>query len=151
MNKIVLLGRLTKDPEIRYTQAAEPMCIAKYTVAVNRRTKKEGEQDADFINCVSFGKAGEFMERFFKKGMAICLSGRLNINQYTDKSGQRQWFTEVVTDDVEFAESRNAYESRIQGGGGSNSYDNASQPPSFEPDNFSAITKSIDDDDDLPF
>ena len=151
MNKIVLLGRLTKDPEIRYSQGAEPICIAKYTVAVNRRFKKEGEQEADFINCVTFRKDAEFMERFFKKGMAICLSGSLQIQQYTDKSGQRQWFTQVVTDEVGFAESRSAYESRIQGSGTSNSYDNTSQPPSFEPDNFSAITKSIDDDDDLPF
>ena len=151
MNKIVLLGRLVKDPEVRYTQAAEPLCVAKYTVAVNRRFKKEGEPDADFINCVTFGKNGEFIERFFKKGMAICLSGRLQIDQYTDKSGQRQWFTQVVTDEVEFGESRSAYEARMSSGGGPSSYDNTPQPPSFEPENFSAITKSIDDDDDLPF
>ena len=151
MNKVILLGRLARDPEVRYSQAAEPLCVARYTVAVNRRFKRDGEQAADFISCVSFGKTGEFVERFFKKGMAISLSGRIQVRDYTDKNGQRQWSTEVVTEEVDFAESRTAYESRMQGGGGSSSYDNTPQPPSFEPDNFSAITKSIDDDDDLPF
>ena len=145
MNKVILLGRLTRDPEIRYTQAAEPMCVAKYGIAVNRRFKKEGGQEADFINCVSFGKAGEFAERFLKKGMAICLSGSLQIEQYTDKNGQKQWFTQVVTEEVEFAESRAAYEARMASGGGNN---NNTPPPQQD---FSDLAKSIDDDDDLPF
>ena len=148
MNKIILLGRLTKDPEIRYTQATEPMCVAKYTIAVNRRFKKEGKQDVDFINCVSFAKAGEFVERFLKKGMAICLSGSLQIEEYTDKNGQRQWFTQVVTEEIDFTESREAYEARMSRNSNNN---NTSPQKNYEPDNFSAIAKSIDDDDDLPF
>ncbi|MDR1914810.1 MAG: single-stranded DNA-binding protein, partial [Clostridiales bacterium] len=116
MNKVILIGRLTKDPEIRYSQAAEPMAIARYTLAVNRRFKREGEADADFINCVSFGKQAEFTERFFKKGMQIAITGRLSIRTYDDpNSGQRKWMTEVNVDEQEFTESKAAFEARSSG------------------------------------
>jgi single-strand DNA-binding protein len=120
MNKVILLGRLTKDPEVRYTQSAEPTAVAKFTLAVNRRFKKEGEPDADFINCVSFGKQGEFVEKYLKKSMQIGVTGRINVHSFDDSTGQRRWVTEVITEDVEFAESRSAYEARMNAGGGDN-------------------------------
>jgi len=159
MNKVILLGNIVRDPEIRYSQGNEPMCIARYTVAVQRRFKREGEADADFIYCVSFGKQGEFVERYIKKGMRVSLCGRIQVREYTDQAGQRKWSTEVVSEEVNFAESRASYEARVgQGGGGgydqSDSYGappQGGQAPAFEPpDGFSAITQSIDDDD-LPF
>ena len=135
--------------------------MARYTLAVNRRFKREGEADADFILCVSFGKQGEFIERYIKKGMQISLCGRIQVREYTDNSGQRRWSTEVVAEEVQFAESRAAFEARQNqsGGGYADTYgappqQQSSQPPgqpSYEPpEGFSAITQSIDDDD-LPF
>jgi len=152
MNKVILLGRLTKDPEIRYSQAAEPLCVARFTLAVDRRFKREGEPDADFINCVAFRRTAEFVERYIKKGMMISLCGSITVRSYDDNTGQRRWITEVNADEVNFAESRAAFEARMAKGGGG--YENAAppMPPSApEPEGFSAITQSIDDDDDLPF
>ena len=159
MNKVILLGRLSRDPEIRYSQSAEPMCIARFNVAVDRRFKKEGQQTADFIYCVAFGKTGEFIERFFKKGMSISLCGNLRVEKYTDKEGNDRWSTEVVCDEVNFGESKSAYEARMASRGGSDNYDNSYTPPaasskqgaSSAPEGFSAIAQSIDEDDDLPF
>jgi len=178
MNKVILIGNLTRDPEIRYSQSAEPVAIARYTLAVNRARKREGEPDADFVNCVSFGRQAEFMEKYFKKGMKAAVTGRLNVYTYEDNQGQRRWGTDVIVEEVEFTESRGAYEARIanqgQGGGyqaqgqggGQARYDNMAEqytPPSGPPagsqapnsnpavpDGFAAITESIDDDD-LPF
>ena len=158
MNKVILLGRLTKDPEVRYTQSAEPTAVARFTMAVNRRFKKEGEPDADFIGCVSFGKQGEFVEKYLKKGMQIGVTGRMNVRNYDDAAGVRKWITEVITEDIEFAESRSAYEARMASSGGDGSArsgfeaDKALQgkKPDYEPEGFAAITDSIDDDD-LPF
>ena len=163
MNKVILLGNLARDPEIRYSQGAEPLCVARYTIAVSKRFKREGEADADFISCVSFGKQGEFVERYLKKGMRISLCGRLQVREYTDNAGQRKWSTEVVSEEVTFAESRASYEARTGGQGGGGGYGQAdtygappqgnmqSGPPSYDPpEGFSAITQSIDDDD-LPF
>jgi len=156
MNKVILLGRLTKDPEIRYSQSAEPICVSRFTVAVDRRFKKEGEPDADFINCVAFRRTAEFMERYIKKGMMVSVCGSLTVRSYDDNTGQRRWITEVQAEEVNFAESRAAYEARMAKGGGG--YDTSAAPPSFEgpgpsspPEGFSAITQSIDEDDDLPF
>ncbi|MCL2187417.1 MAG: single-stranded DNA-binding protein [Defluviitaleaceae bacterium] len=154
MNKVILMGRLTKDPEIRYSQAAEPVCVAKYTLAVNRRFRREGEPDADFINCVSFRKTAEFAERFLKRGMQIAVSGSLKVSVVDDNAGNKRWYTDVVVDEAQFAESKAAYELRMSKGGGG--YDEGgastapSAPPTYEPEGFSAITQSIDDDD-LPF
>lgn len=106
MNKVVLMGRLARDPEIRYTQSQESMCIARYTLAVDRRSSKQGEQTADFINVVAFNKAGEFAEKYFKKGTKLVISGRIQTGSYTNKDGQKVYTTEVVADDQEFAESK---------------------------------------------
>ena len=152
MNKVILLGRLTKDPEIRYSQSAEPVCVSRFTVAVDRRFKREGEPDADFINCVAFRRTAEFMERYIKKGMMVSVVGSLTVRSYDDNTGQRRWITEVTADELNFAESRAAFEARMAKGGGG--YDTSNAPPMMPeggtPEGFSAISQSIDEDD-LPF
>jgi len=158
MNKVILLGRLARDPDIRYSQGNEPMCVARFTVAVTKRFKRDNEPDADFISCVAFGKQGEFVERYLKKSMQISLCGRIQVREYTDNNtGQRRWSTDVVAEEINFAESRTAFEARRgqEGGGdyggGQPSSQSAPPMPSYEPpEGFSAITQSIDDDD-LPF
>lgn len=106
MNKVTLIGRLTKDPEVRYSQGENPTAVARYTLAVNRRVSRDGEQAADFINCVSFGKSGEFAEKYLKKGMKMAVAGRIQTGSYTNKDGVKVYTTEVVVDEQEFAESK---------------------------------------------
>lgn len=106
MNKVILLGRLTRDPDIRYTQGAEPMAVARYTLAVDRRIKREGEAAADFISCVAFGKIAEVAEKYLNKGTKIIISGRLQTGSYTDRDGRKIYTTEVIVEDQEFAESK---------------------------------------------
>lgn len=132
MNKAILIGRLTKDPEVRYTQGAEPMAIARYTLAVDRRGKKEGEQTADFISCVAFRKAGEFAEKYLKKGMKMAVVGRIQTGSYTGRDGQKVYTTEIVVEEQEFAESK------------------ARQEPQTEQDGFMNIPDGITEEG-LPF
>lgn len=106
MNKVILVGRLTKNPEIRYTQGDNPMAIARYTLAVDRRFKRDGEPTADFINCVAFGKPAEFAEKYFRKGLRIAISGRITTGSFTNKDGVKVYTTEVTVEDQEFAESK---------------------------------------------
>lgn len=109
MNKVELVGRLTRDPEVRYTQGENASAIARFSVAVNRRFKNnEGNYDADFINCVAFGKSAEFIEKYFKKGMAIGISGRIQTGNYTNKDGVKVYTTDVVVEEAEFVESKNS-------------------------------------------
>ena len=107
MNKVILMGSLARDPEVRYTQGEQAMAVARYTLAVDRRGKNQ-ENSADFIQCVAFGKAGEFAERYLHKGTKIVLTGRIQTGSYTNKEGQRIYTTDVVAEDQEFAESKNA-------------------------------------------
>ena len=110
MNKVILCGRLTRDPEVRYSQGAEPMAIARYTLAVDRRRGRSNdpnEQSADFISIVAFGKAGEFAEKYLKKGTKMLITGRIQTGSYTNKDGVKVYTTEVVVEDQEFAESKN--------------------------------------------
>ena len=119
MNKVILMGRLTRDPEIRYTQGDNSMCIARYTLAVDRRFNRNAGNDgnnADFIPCVAFGKSGEFAERYLKKGTKMAITGRIQTGSYTNKDGVKVYTTEVVIEDQEFAESKNA------SGGGNGNY-----------------------------
>ena len=106
MNKTILIGRLVKDPDVRYTQGGNQTCIARYTLAVDRRFKKDGEQAADFIPCVAFGKGGEFAEKYFKKGMRVAVTGRIQTGSYTNKDGQKIYTTDVIIEDQEFCESK---------------------------------------------
>lgn len=149
MNKVILMGRLTRDPEVRYSQGENALAIARYTLAVDRRQGRSNngdEQTADFINCVAFGRSAEFAEKYFRKGTKLVVSGRIQTGSYTNKDGVRVYTTEVVVDDQEFAESKNA------SGGDNGGYagNNYSRPePSGAGDGFMNIPDGIDEE--LPF
>lgn len=106
MNKVILSGRLTKDPEIRYSQSTEPVAITRFSIAVNRRFKRDGEPDADFFNCVAFGKNGEFISKYFTKGKMIGIVGSIRNNSWTDNNGQKRVSTEIFVEEAEFLESK---------------------------------------------
>ncbi len=106
MNKTLLIGRTTKDPDIRYAQSEQPMTIARFNLAVDRRFKKEGEQSADFISCVAFGKTAEFIEKYVFKGTKIAVEGRIQTGSYTNNDGNKVYTTDVVVEQVEFAGSK---------------------------------------------
>lgn len=146
MNKVVLMGRLTRDPEVRYTQGDSSLAIARYTLAVDRRFKRDGdEQTADFINCVSFGKSAEFAEKYYHKGIKIAVSGRIQTGSYTNKDGVKVYTTEVVVEEQEFAESKNA-----QGGGQGSGFGYGDGPaPSGASDGFINVPEGIDSE--IPF
>ena len=109
MNKVILMGRLTRDPEIKYSQGNEPMAIARYTLAVDRRRKSQDDaQAADFLPCVAFGKAGEFAEKYFRQGMRVLVEGRITTGSYTNKDDQKIYTTEVTVENQEFADTKSA-------------------------------------------
>ena len=139
MNKVILMGRLTRDPEVRYTQGEQAMAVARYTLAVDRRGKNQ-ENLADFIQCVAFGKAGEFAERYLHKGTKIVLTGRIQTGSYTNKEGQRVYTTDIVAEDQEFAESKNTESS--------GTYSNQSAQETQHSDNG---FMSVDENSELPF
>ena len=122
MNKVILMGRLTRDPEVRYTQGENPTAIARYTLAVDRRFNRNGDENtADFISCVAFGKSGEFAEKYFRKGTKVVVTGRIQTGSYTNKDGQKVYTTDVVVEDQEFAESKNSNNNSGASNTGSNS------------------------------
>ena len=106
MNKVILMGRLTRDPEVRYTSGENSLAIARYTLAVDRKIRKDGDATADFIPCVVFGRSAEFVEKYFRKGLKITIAGRIQTGSYTNRDGQKVYTTEVVVEDQEFAESK---------------------------------------------
>lgn len=109
MNKVILMGRLTRDPEIRYSQGEQSTAVARYTIAVDRRFRRDGDQQtADFINCVAFGRQGEFAEKYFRKGIKIAITGRIQTGSYTNKDGQKVYTTDIIVEEQEFAESKAA-------------------------------------------
>ena len=110
------MGRLTRDPEVRYGQSEKPLAIARYSLAVDRRYKKEGDQPADFINCVAFGRAAEFAEKFLKQGTRIVICGRIQTGSYTNKDGVKVYTTDVIVEEHEFCESKGASQSNNVGG-----------------------------------
>ena len=147
MNKVVLMGRLTRDPEVRYSQGEPATAVARYTLAVERRFQREGAQTADFIPCVVFGKSAEFAEKYFRQGMRVLVSGRIQTGSYTNKDGQKVYTTDVIVDDQEFADSKGA-----AGEGGGGSYQPASRPAptSAIGDGFMNIPDGVEDEG-LPF
>ncbi len=151
MNKVILMGRLTRDPEVRYSQGENPLAIARYTLAVDRRQARSNngdEQTADFINCVAFGRTGEFAERYLRKGTKIAVTGRIQTGSYTNKDGVRVYTTEVIVEEHEFAESRNAAANNE--GGYNGGFNPGSAPaPSGAGDGFMNIPDGIDEE--LPF
>ena len=106
MNKVILMGRLTRDPEVRYSAGENALAIARYTLAVDRRFRRDGEASADFISCVCFGRSAEFAEKYFRQGLKIAVTGRIQTGSYTNREGQKVYTTEVVVEDQEFAESK---------------------------------------------
>ncbi|MCR4813574.1 MAG: single-stranded DNA-binding protein [Lachnospiraceae bacterium] len=137
MNKVILMGRLTRDPDVRYSQGENSTAVARYTLAVDRRFSRNEENSTDFINIVAFGKSGEFAEKYFKKGMKVLVTGRIQTGSYTNKEGQKVYTTDVVAEDQEFAESKNASASGVPSdgagnGGGSDKIGNDNDFMSFE-------------------
>lgn len=139
MNKVNMIGRLTADPEVRYGGADNSIAIARYTLAVDRRYKKEGEQSADFIRCVAFGKNGEFAEKYLHKGMKIAVSGRIQTGSYTNKDGQKVFTTEIVVEEHDFCESKGSASAPAQ-----------VSEHTADPDGFISIPDDLSDDG-LPF
>jgi single-strand DNA-binding protein len=148
MNKVILMGRLTRDPEVRYSQAAEPLAIARYSLAVDRRGRRDasnGDQTADFINCVAFGRQGEFAEKYLRKGTKIAITGRIQTGSYTNKDGVKVYTTEVVVEEQEFAESKSASAGNSYGG----AVEDRPAPSDADASGFMSIPDGIDGD--LPF
>ncbi len=143
MNKVILIGRLTRDPEVRYSQGDNSLAIARYSLAVDRRFKRPGEPDADFINCVTFGKSAEFAEKYLKQGTKIAVTGRIQTGSYTNKEGQKVYTTDVVVEEHEFAESKSS-----QGDGG---FQQTQRPAPSQAvgDGFMNIPDGLDEE--LPF
>ena len=152
MNKVILMGRLTKDPEVRYSQSAEPVAVARYALAVNRRFKRQGEQEADFINCVALGKSGEFAEKYFKKGQMVGIVGRIQVRSWEDNEGKKRYATEVVVEEQYFAESKASAESKQSGqaAAGSKQADAPAPKQTSLSDGFYPVDPDIEDDD-MPF
>ena len=142
MNKVILMGRLTKNPEIKYAGKENDMAVARYTLAVNRRYKRDGEQEADFISCITFGKSAEFAQKYLHKGMRIVIGGRISTGSYKDKDGKTIYTTDVIVEEHEFAESKAT---------GCGDYQAAGRPaPSAAAgDGFISIPNGIEDE--LPF
>lgn len=144
MNKVNLIGRLTADPEVRYTQGDQPMCIASYRLAVERRGKKvEGQQNADFISIKSFGRGGEFAEKYLHKGMKVAVSGHIQTGSYTRQDGQKVYTTDVIADEQEFCESKAANDTA------QNYTPKETQKETPPIDDFMSIPNGIDEE--LPF
>lgn len=129
MNKVTLIGRLTKDPDVRYSTGENATAVARYSLAVDRKFKKEGEANADFINCIAFGKNGEFAEKYLHKGTKIAVTGRIQTGNYTNKDGQRVYTTDVVVEEHEFCENKG---------------NNSNSTPSTQ-DDFTQIPDGIDE------
>lgn len=151
MNKVILMGRLTRDPEVRYSAGENATAVARYTLAVDRRFRRDNDATADFIGCVAFGRSAEFAEKYFRQGLKIVVTGRIQTGSYTNKDGVKVYTTDVVVEDQEFAESKNASSAPMAGG-----FDRAPAPAPGRPtpsaasgDGFMNIPDGIDEE--LPF
>lgn len=147
MNKVILMGRLTRDPKVTWTQGEQSNCIARFSLAVDRRFKRQGEDSADFINCVTFGKTAEFAEKYLHQGTKVVGCGRIQTGRYTNNDGKRVYTTDVVLEEVEFAESKAA----AQNNEGNQNYNGSSrpEPTQTDSDGFMQIPDGIEDE--LPF
>ena len=147
MNKVILIGRLTRDPDVRYSQGEEPLAIARYILAVDRRGRKvaNSDQTADFISCVAFGKQGEFAEKYLKQGIKIAVTGRIQTGSYTNKDGNKVYTTDVVVEDHEFVESKGSSQASDSG------YEPADRPAPADAsaEGFLSIPEGVEND--LPF
>ena len=139
MNKVIMMGRLTRNPEVRHSQGASQTAIARFSIAVDRRWKREGEPDADFFNCTAFGKQAEFVEKYLQQGTKVLITGRVRNDNYTNKDGQKVYSVQIMVEEVEFAESmKNEEQNRQQ--------DN---PPAYDKDGLMQIPEGAEEE--LPF
>ena len=150
MNKVILMGNLTRDPEVSYSQNSN-MAIARFAIAINRRFQREGEDNTDFFNCTAFGKTAEFVEKYFRKGSRMLLSGRVENDNYTNKNGEKVYSVRIIAEDVEFAERKSAADSFSGGGGqgGGNPMPAPPEPASASDTDFTDIESGVQDD--IPF
>ena len=149
MNKVILMGRLTRDPEVRYSAGENALAIARYTLAVDRRFRRDGEASADFISCVVFGRGAEFAEKYFHQGIRIVVSGRIQTGSYTNREGQKVYTTEVVVEEQEFAESKAASDNYAASHPQQNTVPSMPGPSAASADGFMNIPDGIDEE--LPF
>lgn len=152
MNKVILMGRLTRDPDIRYSQGENSTAVARYTLAVDRRFRRDADQTADFISCVAFGRSAEFAEKYFRQGLKVVVTGRIQTGSYTNRDGVKVYTTDVVVEDQEFAESKNASGGEPQSYSAPQRPQPASAPAPSAPDlddGFMNIPDGIDEE--LPF
>ena len=145
MNKVILMGRLTRDPEVRYSAGENALAIARYTLAVDRRFRRDGEASADFISCVSFGRTAEFAEKYFHQGLKVVVTGRIQTGSYTNRDGNKVYTTDVVVEDQEFAESKAASQAN-----GNNYTPARPEPSAASGDGFMNIPDGVEDEG-LPF
>ena len=144
MNKVILMGRLTRDPEVRYSAGENALAIARYTLAVDRRFRRDGEASADFISCVAFGRSAEFAEKYFHQGLKVVVIGRIQTGSYTNRDGNKVYTTDVVVEDQEFAESKAAAQRNRE-----ESSQERPEPVQVDADGFMNIPEDFDEE--LPF
>lgn len=144
MNKVILMGRLTRDPEMRYSGGENSTAVARYTLAVDRRYKREGEAGADFISCVAFGRSAEFAQKYFHQGLKVAVTGRIQTGSYTNRDGNKVYTTDVVVEDQEFTESKAAAQRNRE-----ESSQEQPEPMPVDADGFMNIPDGIDEE--LPF
>ena len=149
MNKVILMGRLTRDPEVRYSAGENALAIARYTLAVDRRFRRDGEASADFIQCVSFGRTAEFAEKYFRQGLKIAVTGRIQTGSYTNRDGQKVYTTGVVVEDQEFAESKASSDSSAASHPRTSAPEASMPNPGTAAEGFMNIPDGIDEE--LPF
>ncbi len=149
MNKVILMGRLVRDPDIRYSNGENATAVARFTLAVDRRFKRDGEQNADFINCISFGKSAEFAEKYLRKGIKLVVTGRIQTGSYTNRDGNKVYTTDVVVEEQEFAESKKVSEANSGSGQSSQNSRQSMNTPEPSSDGFMSIPDGIDEE--LPF
>ncbi len=148
MNKVILMGNLTRDPEIRYSQGENSLAIARFSIAVNRRFSRQGDTDTDFFNCTAFGRQAEFVEKYFHKGSRMLLTGRVQNDNYTNSNGEKVYSVQVIAEEVEFAERKSTADANAANQGG-NLGGGAPQPNAAANDDFMNIPDGIEDG--LPF
>lgn len=146
MNKVILMGRLTRDPEIRYSQGASQTAVGRFSLAVDRRFKREGQPDADFFNCTTFGKQSEFVEKYLHQGTKVVVTGRIQNDNYTNSNGEKVYSVQVIVEEIEFAESKNASQSY---NGGASAGGGAPAPSAASGDGFINIESGVEET--LPF
>lgn len=148
MNKVILMGNLTRDPEIRYSQGDSSLAIAKFSIAINRRFSRQGDTDTDFFNCTAFGKQAEFVEKYFRQGSRMLLTGRVQNDNYTNRNGEKVYSVQIIAEDIEFAERKSTADANAAARQNSN-YGDAPEPNAAANDDFMNIPDGIEEG--LPF